>query len=93
MSTVTGQAVTPHAAKYIVQLCKHWSHKFQVETTETQGVVHFPTALVTMDALPDALQVRIEAKDADTAEQLKAVVAKHLDRFAFREAPLPFAWG
>lgn len=92
MSTVTGRASTANGAKYIVQLCKHWAHKFQVETTETQGVVHFPAALVTMDAQADALQVRIEADDAETAERLKGVVASHLDRFAFREAPLPFTW-
>lgn len=92
MSTVTGQAPTANAAKYVIQLCKHWAHKFQVETTETQGVVHFPAALVTMDARPDTLHVRIQAQDAETAERLKGVVASHLDRFAFREAPLPFTW-
>ena len=30
--------------------------------------------------------------DTKSIEQLKRVIASHLDRFAFREAPLPFRW-
>jgi len=39
-----------------------------------------------------ALVVTIEAPDMETREQMKGVMAKHLDRFAFREAPLLFGW-
>ncbi|MDF2810502.1 MAG: hypothetical protein K0S56_1533 [Microvirga sp.] len=49
-------------------------------------------AVATMDAQPEMLAVRIEAGDAETLERMKDVVARHLDRFAFREAPLPFDW-
>jgi hypothetical protein len=45
-----------------------------------------------MEASADALLVTIETDDAESVEQLKDVVAKHLDRFAFREAPLSFKW-
>ena len=40
----------------------------------------------------DALLVIIETDNLESVEQLKQVVANHLDRFAFREAPLPFEW-
>ena len=36
--------------------------------------------------------VLVEAADAGTVERMKGVVARHLDRFAFREAPLRFDW-
>jgi hypothetical protein len=36
--------------------------------------------------------VRIDATSPEQRDALKGVVARHLDRFAFREAPLPFDW-
>jgi hypothetical protein len=36
--------------------------------------------------------VTIAARDEPTLERMKSVLATHLDRFAFREAPLPFDW-
>jgi hypothetical protein len=92
MVTTTGEAPTANGAKYLTQLCKHWSHKFEVELGEGSGVVRFPAAVATFEAAPEALRIRIEADDAETAERMKGVVASHLDRFAFREAPLPFTW-
>jgi len=83
---------TPHGTKYLLQLCKHWSHKLDVEFTDTHGVVRFPAAVTTLDAAADALVVTIEADEAATLERIKGVVASHLDRFAFREAPLRFDW-
>ena len=49
-------------------------------------------ALVTFDASGEALDVRIDASVAEQLEGLKGAVARHLDRFAFREAPLAFDW-
>ncbi len=49
-------------------------------------------ALATFDAQGDALDVRIDATSPEQRDALKDVVARHLDRFAFREAPLHFDW-
>ena len=38
------------------------------------------------------LSVTIEGEESETVERMKGVVASHLDRFAFREAPLKFDW-
>jgi len=93
---------TASASKYLQQLCKHWQHNLTVEFTAEHGTVAFPKdarganwpgdALVTFDAGADALQVRIDASADDHLEGLKGAVARHLDRFAFREAPLAFDW-
>jgi hypothetical protein len=45
-----------------------------------------------MRAEGEALSVTIQAEDAETLERMQGVLATHLDRFAFREAPLPFDW-
>lgn len=96
------QVPTVHGRQYLQQLCKHWSHKLQVDYLSDQGTVVFPRdlrgaiwkgdALVKMSAKADVLLCEIEAVQLDHIEQLKDVLAAHLDRFAFREAPLIFNW-
>ena len=90
--TATASVPTKNGSKYLQQLCKHWSHKLTVAFDADKGTVTFPNAVATMTAQPASLLVTIEAPDAETVEAMKGVVARHLDRFAFREAPLPFDW-
>lgn len=100
--SATARTPTAHAGKYLQQLCKHWSHNLAVECEAGHGTVVFPKnargadwpgdALVTFDAEDDALVTRIDASVAGQLEGLKGAVARHLDRFAFREAPLTFEW-
>lgn len=102
MASATANVPTTHASKYLQQLCKHWQHNLAVEFTPQHGTVTFPRdargatwagdALVTFDAGADALAVRIDASSDEHVEAMKGVVARHLDRFAFREAPLTFDW-
>ncbi|MFN7029896.1 MAG: DUF2218 domain-containing protein [Sphingopyxis sp.] len=102
MVRATAAVPTAHASKYLQQLCKHWQHNLQVEFTPDHGTVTFPKdargadwpgdGLVTFDAGPDALSVRIDASVGEQLEGLQGAVARHLDRFAFREAPLAFDW-
>jgi len=102
MDSATASVPTSSGSKYLQQLCKHWSHNLNVDFTADHGTVIFPRdargadypgdALVTFDAGADALQVRIDASSPAQLEGLKGAVARHLDRFAFREAPLAFDW-
>jgi hypothetical protein len=98
----TAQVPTSSGSKYMQQLCKHWSHNLDVAFDAEKGVVQFPRdargadwpdkAVVTMIAHPETLECRIDASVAPQLEHMKGVLARHLDRFAFREAPLPFIW-
>ena len=102
MASVVANVPTAHASKYLQQLCKHWQHNLAVAFTPDHGTVAFPKdargatwagdALVTFDAGADALAVRIDASSKEHVEAMQGVVARHLDRFAFREAPLRFDW-
>jgi len=93
---------TSHASRYLQQLAKHWSHKFPVDFTPTNGTITFPKevngtsfagdAVLRLYATETALEVRIEASELRQLEGAKGAVASHLDRFAFREAPLQFDW-
>jgi uncharacterized protein len=92
MISATARVPTTSGAKYLQQLCKHWSHKLEVALSDGVGVVRFPDAVATMETSADALTVTVEANDAEAVERTKGVIARHLDRFAFREAPLTFEW-
>src|SRR6202142_2242470 len=84
MPIVSAKVPTANASKYIQQLCKHWSHRLEVDFTEQKGGVRFPDAVVPLVVQPADLTV--------TVERMKDVGASPLDRFAFREAPLKFDW-
>ncbi|WP_374942258.1 DUF2218 domain-containing protein [Sphingomonas sp.] len=102
MSTSAAHVPTASASRYLQQLCKHWTHNLQVAFTPEHGTIVFPKdarganhpgdGLVTLDARADTLDVRIEATSPEQLEGLKGAVSRHLDRFAFREAPLTFDW-
>lgn len=104
MSTASATAMVPTAngSRYLQQLCKHWAHNLTVEFTAERGTVTFPRdargadwpgdGVVTMVAHPETLECRIDASAPGQLDALKGALARHLDRFAFREAPLRFDW-
>lgn len=92
MTASTAHVPTANASKYLQQLCKHWSHKLDVEFDERAGTVRFADGMAKMSAAESELVVTVEAESEETVGRLKDVVARHLDRFAFREAPLSFPW-
>ena len=92
MTHVTATVPTAHGGKYVRQLCKHWAHKLDVTLDGDTGVVRFPNAVATMTGEAGTLRIDLTADSAETAEQMKGVIERHLDRFAFREAPLAYRW-
>jgi hypothetical protein len=104
IATVSASVLIPteHASRYLQQLCKHWQHNLQVEFTPENGTVIFPKdarganypgdAVVTFNVAEMGLVVRIDASSAEQLEGLKGAVARHLERFAFREGELRYDW-
>ncbi len=98
----TARVPTDKASRYLQQLCKHWQHNLTVDFTAEVGTVVFPKnargadwpgdATLSMTAHNDNLECRISASAEGQLEALKGAVSRHLDRFAFREAPLLFDW-
>lgn len=93
---------TTHADRYIAQLCKHWAHSLAVDLVDGRGRILFPRDArgadwpgegeVVMIGAPAALECRVTASAPAQLEALQGTLARHLDRFAFREAPLAFDW-
>ena len=81
-----------NACKYLVQLSKHWSHKFPDLTYDTtQARIPLPRGPCVLAATDGALELRLVTETDDDAALLEQVVADHLKRFAFREQ-LDFEW-
>lgn len=102
MFNSTACVPTVNAGRYLQQLCKHWSHNLSVEFTPEAGKVILPRnargadwpgdATLHLQAGETTLECRITASAGEQLAGLKGAVARHLDRFAFREAPLQFDW-
>lgn len=89
---ITAQVVTENGLRYATQLCKHWSHKLEVEPDAAGGIVRFPDAIVRLEGSAKALSISVEAADRAKCEHIADVVEKHIDRFAFRESALAYDW-
>jgi len=84
---------TVSASRYLQQLAKHWSHKMAVSYSAQEGRIAFPNgSVLEMRADSETLDVVLTVTDGEDAARMREVVASHLDRFAFREAPLTFDW-
>ncbi|KXJ59274.1 MAG: 2,4-dihydroxyhept-2-ene-1,7-dioic acid aldolase [Thalassospira sp. Nap_22] len=92
MFTTKGSVKTDKAAKYLVQLCKHFAHKVEVDLGETTGNVAFPMGPCVITAHEDRLTFDGQSHKSEGIESMKGVIIIHLDKFAWREAPLEYHW-
>jgi hypothetical protein len=74
--------------RYMTQLCKHFEHKVPVTLEEDSGSISFPMGACLLRAEADRLVMRVAGEDL---ARLEDVVARHLQRFAFR-APPEIVW-
>lgn len=89
MSTVRSEArvATPRSARYLGQLCKHFAHRIPASYEAGQGRIEFPSGICELEAAGDLLILRASAADSPSLAQVEDVVARHLERFAFRDKP------
>jgi uncharacterized protein len=92
MIETTATLETPHAAKYIAQLCKHFAHKVDVSHSDGHGECRFICGTAIMDAHETSLLIRVSAADEDQSAETQDVIERHLLRFAFREELQPLQW-
>jgi uncharacterized protein len=91
--TTTGSASTALGDKYIRQLVKHWSHKFATSYSDGVGVVPFgENATAEFSSDEAGLNIKLSTAGTEEAMRLQGVIERHIDRFAFREAPLYYQW-
>lgn len=93
MSVSIARVPTASASRYLQQLAKHWSHKMDVRFSEEEGRIVFPNgSILEMRADSETLDVVLTVPAGEDVGRMREVVSSHIDRFAFREAPLTFDW-
>ena len=93
--TATGFAACEKPERYIQQLVSHWSHKMATSYDEGDGMGLFPFSELenaVMTARPDGIAITLTTGDEERNLYLRGVIERHIDRFAFREAPLSYQW-
>ncbi|WP_126173048.1 DUF2218 domain-containing protein [Altericroceibacterium xinjiangense] len=96
--TALGFAPCEKPARYVQTLTKHWSNKMATtweERGENGGHAEFPFSdeeNCAMDIRADGIAITLTTPDQTRNVHLRGVIERHLDRFAFREAPLSFDW-
>lgn len=64
--TLTATVPTTHGSRYLQQLCKHWSHKFETSFDADKGEIAFPMGPIHLSADAELLTVVLEPNaDAD----------------------------
>jgi hypothetical protein len=81
----TTTIATPHAAKYLAQLCKHFDHKCPVTVSGDTGQITFTIGRCDLKSEAEVLTISVTATEPAELEPLKDVVIRHLVRFAFSE--------
>ena len=76
---------TPHASRYLQQLCKHFAHRLPVTFDPAAGHIAFDGGDCRLAATDGLLSLTVTASGAEQRARLEDVVARHLVRFAFRE--------
>lgn len=82
----TAEIATPQAGRYLMQLCKHFQHKCVVTLDDASGHIAFSTGDCRLRAGAGILTLFLQAAGDAQLAQLQDAVARHLLRFAFREA-------
>lgn len=92
MIETTAVVKTEFAAKYLVQMCKHFAHKVDVEYTDTHGECRFDGGMAIFDADAEGLHLFVKAPTEETVTWAQSAIETHLVRFAFRENLESLAW-
>ncbi len=82
---------TTSASRYLQQLCKHWAHRFETEFSATDARIALPLGETRLSADAETLTIGLTAHDPASLPDLRDVVVRHIERFAFRET-LRFEW-
>jgi uncharacterized protein len=93
--TANGFAKCEKPERYIKQLVSHWGHKYATSYDEGDGMGAFPFSELesaVMTARPGGIAITLVTPDQERSAHMRGVIERHIDRFAFREAPLAYEW-
>tara|TARA_R100001143_G_scaffold61776_3_gene63421 strand:- start:284 stop:616 length:333 start_codon:yes stop_codon:yes gene_type:complete len=91
MPTCFAAVETENASKYLMQLCKHFAHKVDVDYDSAQAPVEFPPGRCMMTAEGSTLSFYCRSGEDRGIAVMQHILSDHLTRFAWRE-DITFDW-
>ncbi|MAY68421.1 MAG: 2,4-dihydroxyhept-2-ene-1,7-dioic acid aldolase [Rhodospirillaceae bacterium] len=91
MPTCFAAIETDNASKYLMQLCKHFAHKVDVDYDSAQARVEFPPGRCMMTAEGAILSFYCRSREEEGIAVMQHILSDHLTRFAWREE-IAFDW-
>jgi hypothetical protein len=85
------RVATKSALRYLGQLCKHFGHKVPSSLDGDHGWIAFDFGRCHLAASNEELSLHNTAASVEALQRLEEVIARHLERFAFRET-LAITW-
>ena len=85
MMQSTARVRTAKTSGYLQQMCKHFEHKLPVTLTPLAGKIAFSAGTCRLTAADGILTLRAQTANTEHLAQVESVVARHLERCAFRE--------
>lgn len=77
---------TAKASNYLVQLCKHFGHKLKFDYDRHHARIVYNDRVCELDVQnDDTLVMTMTAPDRDQLAAIEDMVARHLQRFAYKE--------
>jgi hypothetical protein len=76
---------TLKAVAYLKKFCRHFAHKLTAEFDDSHGHIDFPFGDCRLQSSENLLTFTVEAESEESLEKMQAVVAGHMERFAFRD--------
>jgi hypothetical protein len=91
--TSIGFVTTAKADRYIQQLVKHWSHKLDIDCRDGVARIPFNSDVhLALETRNGGIAMTLTSPSDEADVRFRKVFEQHLDRFAFREAPLAYDW-
>ncbi|WP_412459863.1 DUF2218 domain-containing protein [Pseudomonas sp. SC11] len=91
MPTLSATVQTDQPERYILRLSKHWAHKFPVTFDSQRSRIDLDDSICELVAEDGSLRVILKTPEG-SVDELQAVIAEHLQRFAPRDTKLIFTW-
>ena len=76
---------TDSPERYILRLCKHFSHRVPSQWSNGKGQVDFAMGQCWLSAQKSALSVLCQAENPTDLEEIQETIKSHFDRFAQQE--------
>lgn len=92
-----GRVTCSKPARYVQQLVSHWKHKMDAswEPLANGGCATFPFSddtFATMVCKQELISIQLTTPSVERNIEMRGVIERHIERFAFREAPLSYEW-